>query len=536
MNSKKLLALLLCLALLLLAGCGGKDKATSAGEQAENPVIDEDRTEPAEEETGSKDGSVKELAMGDGYNCGFVMDLPDGFRYDNAWYCYTNDSTGLRAWVSDANFYNTRSEFEGAMENNPEAAKTIEVKDLEVWVYENAAGFYGAESHYFVYLGDYYDDWAGCHLLVSSEAGDMAATQSQEILDALRTIRKEGETVGVRPAAVKEEESGESEGEETPAQEPEEAPIDPYESLNVQFTPEQTGAMSTFVSMGSYAADGDSLYGQFFTSDGHPELVRVDLKKNGAFADVDGYTVLDQSGKPNYVTLCGEDVYYIRGGEGIYKVSKNGGTPELIVADAVEYLQIWGETMYYSDASYTFYSANLDGSNARPVLDKEIYYPYLINDSWMIYQDDADDESLHLRHMTEGTDITLCPIPSYYPVIYGTDLFLKAVSNGEGTMAKIDMTYTPDSMDNFGIEYGDEPFNGIMNISADGYIYSGGSNGLHISRWKEASNASGADTCEYRYHGTNYDVYWELDDAARVTAICVTNKEGGGSQSMPRFD
>ena len=61
--------------------------------------------------------------MGDGYNCGFVMDLPDGFRSDNAWYCYTNDSTGLRAWVSDANFYNTRSEFEGAMENNPEAAK-----------------------------------------------------------------------------------------------------------------------------------------------------------------------------------------------------------------------------------------------------------------------------------------------------------------------------------------------------------------------------------------------------------------------------
>ena len=58
---KKSLALLLCLALLLLAGCGGKDKATSAGEQAENPVIDEDRTEPAEE-TGRIRKTVKKTA------------------------------------------------------------------------------------------------------------------------------------------------------------------------------------------------------------------------------------------------------------------------------------------------------------------------------------------------------------------------------------------------------------------------------------------------------------------------------------------
>jgi len=85
--------------------------------------------------------------------------------------------------------------------------------------------------------------------------------------------------------------------------------------------------------------------------------------------------------------------------------------------------------------------AELDGSNSVPMLDKEVYFPYFVNDQWFIYQDDADNESLHIRHALSGEDIALCHVPGYSPVIYGTDLYFVAFSNGENSLAKIDMKY-----------------------------------------------------------------------------------------------
>ena len=169
-------------------------------------------------------------------------------------------------------------------------------------------------------------------------------------------------------------------------------------------------------------------------------------------------------------------------------------------------------------------------------MDKEVYYPYFINDDWMVYQDDADDESLHLRHTRSGEDITLCHIPSYSPVIYGTDLYFVASSNGEKSLAKIDMTYEPESMDNFSIEYGDLREAADITISSESWLYYGLPNGLNIDRWRDAENPDETYEMFYRYLGEEYEVYWKLDDQGRITGIYVTLLSGGGSQSLPRFD
>jgi hypothetical protein len=519
MSIKKSLALLLCAVMLLslLTACGGKetpgDREPSAGEPAEGPGDAPEATQAPDDA-----GGADETAIPMGNESGFVMDLPSGYRYDGAWSCYLSESTGVKIWVSDANFYDTENEFLSVLEDHQDETREVDLGVLPAWVYEDPAGFYGAESHYCVSLSEYYQGKSGCHILVSHEAGDMAATQTQEILDCLKTIRMEGEAVGDREAAAAE------------------ANADPYESLVIDFTPAETAAMSTFISGGRYAVDGDSVFGQAFASDGTVEFVCIDLAKNGAFADVGNYVVLEKGAMPTYVTLHGDDVYYMHSDGGLYKISRDGGEPQLLISDAAAYLQIRGEKLYFCDENYTFCSADLDGGNVTPVLDKEVYYPYFINDQWMIYQDDADDESLHLRHARSGEDLTLCPIPGYSPVIYGTDLYFVASSNGDRTLAKIDMTYKPGATDNFGIEYGDLAEAADITISAAGDLYFGLTYGLHIDRWRDAENADGTYELFYRYLGESYELYWEFDENGRISAIYVTLVESGGSQSLPRFD
>lgn len=514
----KYLALSLSAALLLslLSSCGGGGGGGTA-QATPNAEVTQEPEESSEPQGATTYESADAIPMGQA--SGFVIDLPVGYHYDDAWSCYQSADNAVRIWVTDANFYETENEFRSLLEDHEGALKKVELDGvLPAWLYEDPAGFYGAETHYCIGLGDYYEGKSGCHLIVSNESGDMASTQTQVILDALKTIRREGEKAGERAAEVAA------------------ANADPYESLLINFTPGETAAMSTFISGGRYAADGDTMFGQAYDSNGTVELVRFDLVKNGAFAEPASHVVLDHGIVPSYVTLHGDDVYYIRDGKGVYKVSRDGGTPECVVPDAADYLQIRGDKLYYCNSAYTFCQAKLDGSDAAPVLEKEIYYPYLVNDNWLIYQDDADDESLHLRHVRSGEDITLCPTPTYSPVIFGTDLYCVTSANGDKTLAKIDMTYTPDSPGNFAIEYGEVPESADITISASGYLYYGSENGLYIDRWREATNPEAKFQLAYHYIGEDYEIYWQYNDEGQVTALYVTLIASGGSNSLPRFD
>ena len=209
MNWKKLLAVILSIAMLLslLTACGGDKKSggsdAAAGSQSEEPSDGADSLAGDDQSSGSSNSAESLTAVPMGHDSGFVMDLPQGYRYDDAWSCYSSDSAGVRIWVSDANFYETENEISSALENYGDDLKEQELDGaIFAWVHEDPAGFYGAETHYCVALGSYYQDKSGCHLLVSSESGNMASTQSQEIIEALKSIRMEGEAAGERAEAV----------------------------------------------------------------------------------------------------------------------------------------------------------------------------------------------------------------------------------------------------------------------------------------------------------------------------------------------
>ena len=219
------------LLLSLLSACGGGGD----GGGAQTPDSDVQSPEPAETaETQAPSSNESAEAIPMGLDSGFVIDLPAGYSYDGAWSCYQSADGSVRMWVPDTNFYETENEFSSLLEDHQDELKEIELDGvLFGWLYEDPAGFYGAETHYCISLGEYYQAKSGCHLMVTNEAGDMASTQTQEILDALSTIRLEGDAIGERAEAVAA------------------LNADPYESLIIDFTPAETAAMSAFINGGS---------------------------------------------------------------------------------------------------------------------------------------------------------------------------------------------------------------------------------------------------------------------------------------------
>ena len=97
----KLLAILLCAAILLalLAACGGK-----SGGDTQEPEEEAFDWEVGDGEADSSEPeNTKGLEIGTRYDAGFVMDLPEGFRYDDGWCCYSDGK--IQAWIGDADFY-----------------------------------------------------------------------------------------------------------------------------------------------------------------------------------------------------------------------------------------------------------------------------------------------------------------------------------------------------------------------------------------------------------------------------------------------
>ncbi|MBQ6501482.1 MAG: DUF5050 domain-containing protein, partial [Mogibacterium sp.] len=90
-----------------------------------------------------------------------------------------------------------------------------------------------------------------------------------------------------------------------------------------------------------------------------------------------------------------------------------------LVNDAY-YLQIVGDYLYYckyeNDRAVNYCRADLQGENEEVVFDKEIYWPYLV-DNQLYYQDDADNETLHVYDLESKEDKKITDNRTYQYVL-----------------------------------------------------------------------------------------------------------------------
>ena len=485
------------LSVTLLVGCGnnGGDSQSNQNNNIENSTLQSNTTQPNQDDLISIDLN----------DSGFVMDISSDFHFDEFWNCYTSLDDNVKIWTETAKFFDSDHDFQNTILDLEEVKKVDNTKFL-IYMHELVDELTGSETQYYIEFGGIHDQYSGVCITVSVEDGDLAKTQSSEIIKSLDSIREKNDvSLGDNQNVVDEV------------------------TLNLTFTPEQTAAMSNYMNDGYYALDGDTLYGLVFDCNGNPCLAALNLVVKNSFVEVEDYTIIAKNTAARYVTLYDEDIYYLDYDGKLICASIDGKKQKNVMDKGLISFQIYNNRIYYNDENGYYYVSELDGSQETKLLDKEIYYPYMIQDDWLIYQDDADNESLHIFHLPTRSDMKVTSEPSYHPIIKDHYIF-SAIQHGDiKTLARIDIN------NDFHTEYSGKEVINELAINVAGYFY----NGLDIGRldfgWELIENPGAAYECMYRYVGVDYDIYWDYE-GDMVKSIYVTVNETGASISLGSFE
>ena len=471
--------------LLALSACGKKsnDAPTSEPEQ---PAAAAQAAESV----------VKDVTLGQ--NNAFIMTLPNGYKYDSLNYWYASPDGKAHFSAKDVSFFEHAEDFEEAIKNVAGEGKTSQIGQNTLTIKEEKEGFNGPSSLYYINFNGQFKNYAGCMIRVSSFEG-IENTQSPEILKMIESVKR----------------------------------YSPLNDIPKKFEMATTAAMSNFMQSGRYAADGNTVFGQAFDPAGKPEFVRFDLEKKGDSFEVKSHKVIEKEVQATYITPYEDYVFYIRAGKELYSVKKDGSNPRRILGDVSEYLQVRGDKFYWCDSSYKLKTAaasalvshaegdsEVDLGNAvDSVFDKEIYYAFMLDENWLIFQDDADHESLHLRHLPSGQEIALTTEASHGPVVLGSDLFYRTNKDGVETLAKMDLSAAKVSYDKdndsyscafSASEYSGKPSPKQLAIDMDKYCFAGLSQGMKCSEWKDIENAENREAIAYKFVGPDFDISWEF--------------------------
>ena len=238
----------------------------------------------------------------------------------------------------------------------------------------------------------------------------------------------------------------------------------------VLFSAEETRKMSNFMLSNRFVHTGKTLYGSRHDSTGAPYLCRMKFTsgQNGMY--VRETETIETGIDAQYLAVEGDVLYYLRvdsasGSAAICRLPSGSSAPEVLDAGPCDFLSLHGERLYFTDAEQHFCSMKPDGSDRQTVLgDKAVYYPYLISDDFLLYQDDADGESLHLRYLPTGFDCRVAEGRMLGMILQGSMLYFLQAEEGEScTLCRTDLsgflssfrpTEHPDATNAFSVERG----------------------------------------------------------------------------------
>jgi len=300
----------------------------------------------------------------------------------------------------------------------------------------------------------------------------------------------------------------------------------PWVTYAPDFDGQQTAAMSTFMCLGWYLVEDGVLYGLTHSQSPNGGLGATPFYMKGDFPEFEETVLLDE-GFANYLCKDGDTLYYTLDYEKICRINTDGSNAEVLYEGACDYLQIHDGRLYFTDENYCFVSTDMDGGDLQTVVDKEIYYPYFICSDWMVFQDDADDQSLHFYNTTHGTELNITYVPSYSPILDGHYLYYTAPGEDGYYLCRIDMS----DPDTFLFDGSELPLRESGYMIDDECFYT--TNGIHVAKadWKELSDTSDVTEEIDVYASEDYTIHHEFDSQGYISAKYLMSKEkGGGSQ------
>ena len=316
-------------------------------------------------------------------------------------------------------------------------------------------------------------------------------------------------------------------GSEPPEKEPEvEVTGDAWATYSPDFDAEKTMAMSNFMNYGRYIIKDDVLYGLTHSTAAEGALAATPFYMQGDFPEFEETKLLDGNGSAVYMCMDGDYLYYLRDWAAVCRVKTDGSDANVLYEGTCDYLQIHEGRLYFTDEDYHLVSTDMDGKDLQMVVDKEIYYPYFICSDWMVFQDDADDESLHLYNTSYGTEVNITSVPSYNPVMDGKYLYYTDEVDGGYCLNRVDMS-DPES---FRLESSDNILLDTVFMIDDAFIYTTNNNSQAKEDWAKLKDE--ADVMEEieMYVSEDYTVHHEFDAEGLITGKYLMSKEKfGGS-------
>lgn len=229
---------------------------------------------------------------------------------------------------------------------------------------------------------------------------------------------------------------------------------------DLQLTDEEVIDMSSLMVCGESIVVDDMLHGSFGGNtwdDGTFSMGKV--KKDG----VGDRAVIADGVRANNLTEHEGYIYGTLGNAEIIKVKVGDSKYETVYKGSCDYVQVYGDRIYFTDENYTLCSVDMNGKDKKTEIDKkEMYYVYILPNDMVLYQDDPDGESIHMYDMKSAKDHKLTNVVSYNPIICGDHLyFAEMINDTEYDFCRLDLysgklEKAPGTMDNseFFIENG----------------------------------------------------------------------------------
>ncbi len=291
-------------------------------------------------------------------------------------------------------------------------------------------------------------------------------------------------------------------------------------NLSLPFSDADTTAMSNFMLQNRYWFDGTFLYGLAFDkNDILPNLVRTEVSFPDAVPQPGTCEPLNRHVDAVYLTPVDNWLYYIRHDRStrtvaLARLDLNTLEHEMLISDHSELscLQLCNNRLYFTAENHYLFSSDLSGKDIQPILEKEVYYPYFLDDDRLLYQDFADGETFHLFRCSDGTDVQLTDTPSFHPILSGTSLYFLSAKDNTLHLSCLDLSNpSPDSGFPFPIETSSLPFSQEFSITRGRLYYNQCETGL--TRWSSVSDTPGNESPRRIFHFSNsFLVSAEMDD------------------------
>lgn len=307
---------------------------------------------------------------------------------------------------------------------------------------------------------------------------------------------------------------------------PESIASNPWITYEPEFDAEQTRAMSNFIMYGHYWVEDDVVYGLTHAAGLEGAFAATPFHMKGDFPEFEETKILDDRGAATYVNKVGDVFYYIMNGEEVCRINVDGSGLETLHKGTCDYMQIHNERIYFTDENYHFVSTDMDGKDLKEVVNKEIYYPYFICSDWMIFQDDADSESLHLYNTTYGEEVNITYVKSYSPIMNGKYLYYIDASDGDNYLCRIDMS----DPEKFLCERSEKTLT-ISDYVIDGEdIYFVNNTCVALEKWQDVEITDESYKEMEIYLSEAYNIYHKFDKDGLISGkYLISNTESGST-------